>query len=48
MSDAKKDECQLALSDEERDFWMGTEAGMLGGYNFQGMALGGDGSDEAG
>ena len=48
LSDAKKDECQVALSGEEHDFWMGTEAGMLGGYNFQGMVLGGDGSDEAG
>ena len=48
LSDAKKDECQVALSGEERDFWMGTEAGMLGAYNFQGMVLGGDGSDEAG
>ena len=47
-SDAKKDECQVALSGEERDFWMGTEAGMLGAYNFQSMVLGGDGSDEAG
>ena len=44
-SEAKKDECKVALSGGERDFWMGTEAGMLGGYNFQGMVLGGDGSD---
>jgi hypothetical protein len=27
---------------------MGTEAGMLEGYNFQDMVLGSDGSDEAG
>ena len=27
---------------------MGTEAGTSVGYNFQGMVLGGDGSDEAG
>ena len=30
-SDAKKDECKVALSGEERDIWIGTEAGMLGG-----------------
>ena len=46
-SEAKKDECKLALSGEEHDFWMGTEAGMLGVYNFQGMVLGGDGTNEA-
>ena len=27
---------------------MGTEAGMLGGYNFQGIVLGGDGTDDEG
>ena len=27
---------------------MGTEAGMLGVYNFQGVVLGGDGSNDAG
>jgi len=47
-SEAKKDECKVALSGEEHDFWMGTDAGMLGVYNFQGMVLGGDGSNEAG
>ena len=44
----KKDECKVALDGEERDFWMCTEAGMLGGYNFQGMVLGGDGADDEG
>ena len=29
-SEAKKDECKVALDGEERDFWIGTEAGMLG------------------
>ena len=32
-SEAKKDECKVALKGWERDFWMGTEAGMLGVYN---------------
>ena len=34
-SEAKKDECKVALDGEERDFWLGTEAGMLGVYNFK-------------
>ena len=44
----EKDECRVALDGEERDFWMGTEAGMLGGYNFQGMVQGDDGADDKG
>ena len=47
-SEAKKDECRVALKGLEHDFWMGTEAGMLGVYNFQGVVLGGDGSNDAG
>jgi len=31
-----KDECQVRLKGSERDYWMGTEIGMLGGYGFQG------------
>jgi len=38
----------VALKGLEHDFWMGTEAGMLGVYNFQGVVLGGDGSNDAG
>ena len=44
----EKDECRVVLSGEERDFGMVTEAGMLGGYNFQGMVLGGDGVHDKG
>ena len=29
-SEAKKDECRVALKGLEHDFWMGTEAGMWG------------------
>jgi hypothetical protein len=47
-SEVKKDECRVALKGGEYDFWMGTEAGMLGVYNFQGVVLGGNGSNEAG
>jgi len=27
-----KDECQVQLKGKERNYWMGTEIGMLGGY----------------
>ena len=27
-----KDECQVRLKERERDYWMGTEISMLGGY----------------
>ena len=47
-SEAKKDECRVELKGLEHDFWMGTEAGMLGVYNFQGVVLGGDGSNNTG
>ena len=33
----KKDECQVRLKGRKRDYWMGTEIGMLGGYEFQGQ-----------
>jgi len=38
-----KDECQVRLKGRERDYWMGTEIGMLGGYGFQGQVTAGDG-----
>jgi len=43
-----KDECQVRLKGRERDYWMGTEIGMLGGYGFQGQVKAGDGSDKKG
>jgi len=43
-----KDECQVQLKGRERDYWMGTEVGMLGGYGFQGQVTAGDGSDKNG
>ena len=43
-----KDECQVRLQGRERDYWMGTEIGMLGGYGFQGQVTAGDGSDKQG
>ena len=45
-----KDECQVRLKGRERDYWMGTEIGMLGSYGpgFQGQVTVGDGSDKQG
>jgi len=43
-----KDECQVQLKGRERNSWMGTEIGMLGGYGFQGQVKAGDGSDKQG
>ena len=41
-SSDQKDECTVCLDDLERAYWMGTEVGLLGGY--QGVTLGVDGS----
>jgi len=43
-----KDKCQMRLKGRERDYWMGTEIGMLGCYGYQGQATAGDGSDKQG
>jgi hypothetical protein len=43
-SSEQKDECIVRLDDLERAYWMGTEIGQLGGYGFQGVTLGVDGS----
>ena len=40
----QKDECIVRMNDLERDYWMGTEVGQLGGYGFQGAIFGVDGS----
>jgi ribonuclease HI len=37
-------ECVACMNDFERDYWMGTEVGQLGGYGFQGAIFGVDGS----
>ena len=39
-----KDECHVRLKGRERNYWMGTEIGMLGGYGLQGQVTAGDGS----
>jgi hypothetical protein len=43
-SSEQKDECTVCLDDLERAYWIGTEVGLLGGYGFQGVTLGVDGS----
>jgi len=43
-----KDKCQVRLTGIEREYWMGTEIGRLGGYGFRGTATAGDGSNQKG
>jgi len=43
-----KFECQVRLTGIEREYWMGTEIGRLGGYGFRGTVTAGDGSNENG
>jgi hypothetical protein len=43
-SSEQKDECVVRVDDLKRAYWMGTEVGLLGGYGFQGVTLGVDGS----
>ena len=43
-----KDECQVRLTGNEREYWMGTEIGRLGGYGFRGTVTAGDGSNKKG
>jgi len=43
-----KDEYQLRLTGIEREYWMGTEIGRLGGYSFRGTVTAGDGSIQKG
>ena len=43
-----KDECQVQLTGIEREYWMGTEIGRLGGYGFRGTVTAGDGSNKKG
>jgi len=43
-----KDEYQIRLTGIEREYWMGTEIGRLGGYGFRGIVTAGDGSNQKG
>ena len=43
-----KNQRQVRLKGKERDYSMGTEICMLGGYGFQGQVTAGDGSDKKG
>ena len=40
-----KDECQVRLTGIEREYWMGTETGRLGGHSFRGIVTAGDESN---
>ena len=44
----EKNECQIRLTGIEREYWMGTEIGRLGGYGFRGTVTVGDGSNQKG
>jgi len=43
-----KDECQVRLTGIEREYWMGTEIGRLGGYGFRSTVTAGDDSNKKG
>ena len=42
------DKCQVRLTIIEREYWMGTEIGRLGGYGFRGTVIASDGSSQTG
>ena len=44
----RSDEYKLTLQGPERFFWLGSEAGLLGIFDFPGIIAGGDGSEDAG
>jgi len=41
-----KDECQVRIRGIEREYWMGTEIGRLGGYGFRHTVTVGDGFNQ--
>jgi len=43
-----KDECQVRLTGIEREHWISTEIGRLGGHGFRGTFTAGDGSNPKG
>ena len=43
-----KDGCQVRLTGIEREYWMGTVIGRLGGCGFRGTVTAGDGSNQKG
>ena len=44
----EKDECLVEPVGLERDYWLGSEAGRVGSYEFQGSVFGIDGSNHKG
>ena len=45
---ARASGCQARLTGIEREYWIGTEIGRLGGYGFRGTVTAGDGSNQKG
>jgi len=45
---SETNERQVRLTGIEREYWMGTEIGRLGGYGFRGTVTAGDGSNQKG
>jgi hypothetical protein len=44
----RSDEYKLNLQGQDRFFWLGSEAGLSGIFDFPGILAGGDGSEDAG
>ena len=44
----EKDECSVEMVGMERDYWLGSKAGRVGSYEFQGAVFGIDGSNHKG
>ena len=44
----EKDECQVRIDTREAHYWLGTEAGRIGAYGFQGQVSAADATDGAG
>jgi ribonuclease HI len=44
----EKDECTVSMTGLERDYWLGSEAGRVGSYEFQGAVFGINGSNHEG
>jgi ribonuclease HI len=44
----EKDECEVRLEGLKRNYWIGSEVGRMGGYEFQGAVFGIDGSNHNG
>ena len=46
FQESEKDECTLCLEGPEREYWLGTEVGRLGGYECKANTMATDGSEK--